>query len=91
MILTVVVLGVIILSITQSWFNKGTAAPETIITPEAASEVQPSQIVLSSCSQVCSEQGFSKSYSKITTCRAGESEITYGYIGQLPLLKCCCN
>ena len=46
--------------------------------------------VYSSCSQVCSAQSFSESYSLIDSCKAGESKVTYGYPGQNPLLVCCC-
>jgi len=43
-----------------------------------------------SCEQICSQNGFSKSYNFFTSCKAGETKITYGYPGQLPLFICCC-
>jgi hypothetical protein len=48
------------------------------------------QAVLSSCSQVCSQNGFSKYYNFINVCQPGESKITYGYPNQAPILQCCC-
>lgn len=56
---------------------------ETNLTPS------PNQPVLNSCSELCTQQGFSKSYSS-SECKAGESKVTYGYPNQAPLLVCCC-
>lgn len=42
------------------------------------------------CSQVCSAQGFSKNYNFVSECRGGEMKVVYGYPGQNPLLTCCC-
>lgn len=57
--------------------------------PAAIVQPDSDEPVFSSCSQVCTQQGFSKSYSS-TVCKEGESKVTYGYPNQAPLLTCCC-
>lgn len=70
----------------QGWFNsiKYIQGNQTLsITPKP-------ETTYSSCSQVCSAQGFSKYYDFINSCKVGENKITYGYSNQAPLLTCCC-
>lgn len=68
----------------NGWFKSGINPPPQNQTPT------PNVPVYTSCSQVCSSNGFSKFYSFIDSCKAGESKITYGYVGQPPILSCCC-
>ncbi len=46
--------------------------------------------VYNSCNQVCSSNGFTKYYNFVSSCKAGESKVTYGYPNQVPILTCCC-
>lgn len=64
----------------------GTNQPPIQVTPT------PSQTVFSSCSQVCTQQGFDLGYyiQSFGNCKVGESKVNYGYAGQPPLLTCCC-
>lgn len=70
----------------QGWFKSTLSIPlpnqETPVTPK-------NNVVYSSCSQVCSNQGYNKGYSS-SDCKVGESKVTYGYTGQSPILTCCC-
>jgi len=87
-------IGFIVLAIilywggTQGWFNFIINISQQNVT--LTSTPLQNQPTYSSCSQVCSDQGFSKGYTFISTCKVGESKVTYGYPGQNPLLTCCC-
>lgn len=80
----VIILALILIGGERGWFKIFAVTPQ----PE---QVTPSpQTLLTSCSQVCSGQGFSQGYSLISNCNEGESKVVYGYVGQNPLLTCCC-
>ena len=87
-------IGFIVLAIvlfymgSQGWFNFIINVPTQNQTLTVIPTTQTP--VYSSCSQVCSNQGFSKSYTFINSCKEGETKVTYGYSGQNPLLTCCC-
>lgn len=85
------VLAVIIIlaiGVSNGWFN----FVININQPDQHLAVTPTPQapVYNSCSQVCSNQGFSKYYTFNTACQPGESKVTYGYANQAPLLTCCC-
>lgn len=50
----------------------------------------PNTPVYNSCNQVCTSNGFNKFYSFVDSCKEGEAKVTYGYVGQTPILTCCC-
>jgi|GEM_PF-4879822 len=72
----------------QGWFNFIINVPVQNQTLTVAPT--PQAPVSSSCSQVCTNQGFSKFYTFINSCKEGESKVTYGYPTQAPILTCCC-
>jgi len=80
----IVLAGVLIYGGSQGWFKS-----TFTLTPTIQLQPTPSQPIFSFCSQVCSQQGFNQGYSS-STCKAGESKVTYGYPNQAPLLTCCC-
>lgn len=63
-------------------FPEGTQPPQSITPTQQAN--------LSTCSAVCREANFLNAYDLITACRAGETQVNYGFPGQQPLLQCCC-
>jgi len=85
-IVAIALLLILIYGGQSGWFKDifTIAPPETNLTPT------PNQPTLYSCSQVCSSQGFSQSYSFVNACQPGESKVAYGYQGQNPILTCCC-
>jgi len=87
LVIIAVVAIILIYGSQQGWFQ-----PDKLngLHSQPISQVNPSQLEYSSCSQVCSNQGFDMGYSG-TNCNPGESKVIYGYTGQPPLLTCCCS
>jgi hypothetical protein len=84
-ILVIGLIGIFAFGGNAGWFKGG-----NIVQPPEDLTPTPNQPTYSICSQVCSSMSFSKSYSLIDNCKAGETKITYGYPNQAPLLICCC-
>jgi hypothetical protein len=89
--LLLIVIGVVALILFWYGLTHGAFKSETNIYQENVS-ISPNQNnpVYNSCSQVCTYNGYANYYNFLTSCKAGESKITYGYPNQLPLLTCCC-
>ncbi len=88
LILFLAVIGVLVYGGTHNWFQFNFNMSQQ--PPPANLEPSPQAPVYTSCNQVCSNYGFSKYSTFINSCKEGESEVTYGYQGQPPLLRCCC-
>lgn len=88
LIVGIAIIILLFVGATNGWFQINITLPPQNQNISIAPDAQ--QPVYSSCSQVCSQNGFSKYYNFIDSCKAGESKITYGYPGQPPLLICCC-
>lgn len=87
-IAVIFLIGAVIYGGTHGWFKSiVTVLPPT---PNLSISPTPERTIYSSCSQVCLENRFTEYYTFISTCREGESKITYGYPNQVPLLVCCC-
>jgi hypothetical protein len=85
-ILLLSLIGIIVVGGKAGWFKFIINVPSQNIslTPN------PQTPTYNSCSQVCSNQGYSKYYTFIDSCKAGESKVTYGYPNQASTLICCC-
>lgn len=84
-ILGIIAIAVFIIGGQQGWFKSFSVTNQPI-------EIQPelNKPLISSCSQICTQQGFDEGYSSLI-CNVGETKVTYGYAGQPPILTCCCS
>lgn len=87
----IIIIGaVIIWGASQGWFQFIIQTPAPVQTPPPENLQPTPAATYNTCSQVCTASGFSKSYDFVTSCKAGEFKVTYGYPGQTPILVCCC-